>query len=156
MGVAYTAHLMVRALKNLGRKIYHPAIKSQSKQKVGDVFRRSRKGIAWRRTPMGKFSKATGPITVGPPKYYPHTSPRWSYKEQLERQKGIPYITGRRLSGKKKSLTQQLVNTRYKAPTADWAQAGTFKSGHKVGHGKPLGPNYTRGKKLQYGWSRGR
>ena len=154
MGIAYSASLMVRALKSLGQKIYHPAIKSQSKQKVGDVFRRSRKGIAWRRTPMGNFSKATGPVTVGPPKFYPHTSPRWNFKEHLERTKGIPYITGRRLSGNKKSLTQQLVNTRYKAPTADFAQARTFKSGHKVGHGKPLGPNYRAAKERQYGWSR--
>jgi hypothetical protein len=127
MGIAYSASLMVRALKGLGHKIYHPAIKSQSKQKVGDVFRRSKKGIEWRRTPMGNFSKATGPVTVGPPKFYPHTSPRWNFKEHLERTKGIPYITGRRLSGNKKSLTQQVINTRYKAPTADWAQARTFK-----------------------------
>jgi len=151
--VSYTASLMVKALKGLGRKIYHPPIKSASKQKIGDVFRRSKKGTEWRRTSAGNFSRATGPVTVGPPQSYPHTSPRWNFKEHLERTKGIPYVTGRRLSGNKKSLTGQLINVRYKAPTADFAQARTFKSGNKVGHGKPLGPNYRTAKERQYGWS---
>ena len=157
MGIAYSASLMVRALKGLGQKIYHPAIKSQSKQKVGDVFRRSKKGIAWRRTPMGNISKATGPTTVGfnpSHQFYKHTSPRWNFKEHLERTKGIPYMTGRRLSGTNRGGGGRLINTRYKAPTADFAQARTFKSGHKVGHGKPLGPNYRAAKERQYGWSR--